>query len=104
MKKTIRGKLVAVSDGVYTNYVFQNLMVPEDSFERYITVTKCPNWEPIDIKLHDIGFLEYEFVQAGENYINADSGKTEQYKYTTNYFMKFIKEEDKKEDKVKFRF
>ncbi len=43
MKQTIRGKLVAIQDGVYMNYVFQNLDETENSELRYITVTKCPN-------------------------------------------------------------
>ena len=43
MKTTIRGKLVAKLDEQYTTMVFQNLDEPNDSFLRYITVTKLPN-------------------------------------------------------------
>lgn len=43
MKITVRAKLVAVQEGVYTNYVFQNLEENDNSRYRYITVTKCPN-------------------------------------------------------------
>lgn len=42
-KTTVRGKIVAIQEGVYSNYVFQNLDEQESSEFRYITVTKCPN-------------------------------------------------------------
>lgn len=38
-----QGKLVAIQNGIYTNYVFKNLDEIENSELRYITVTKCPN-------------------------------------------------------------
>ena len=43
MKETIRGQLVAIQDGIYTNYVFKNLDESENSELRYITVRRCPN-------------------------------------------------------------
>lgn len=43
MKTTLKAKLVAIQDGFYTNFVFQNLDEEENSIERYVTVTKCPN-------------------------------------------------------------
>lgn len=43
MKFTIRAKIVAIQDGCYSNYVFQNLDLKENDEYRYITITKCPN-------------------------------------------------------------
>ena len=43
MQNTIRSKLVAKQDGVYKNYVFQNLDQENNSIFKYITVTLCPN-------------------------------------------------------------
>lgn len=92
MKETINAKLVAIQDGVYTNYVFKNLDSKDDLNNKYITVTRCPNWQYSDrLFIGDCGFLEYEFVEAGEKYIDAFSGTEEQYKYTANYFINFIK-------------
>lgn len=43
MRNTIKGKLVAKQDGVYKNYVFQNLDQADNSIFKYVTVTECPN-------------------------------------------------------------
>jgi hypothetical protein len=43
MRHTIKAQLVAIQQGLYTNYVFKNLDEAENSFIRYVTVTKCPN-------------------------------------------------------------
>ena len=60
MKETIRGQLVAIQDGIYTNYVFKNLDESENSELRYITVTRCPNWQYNDVlSIGDIGFIMY---------------------------------------------
>lgn len=78
---------------MYTNYVFQNLEMQEISIYRYVTVTKCPNWQFSNkIKIGDIGFLEYEYAEAGEEYFDRTSNSKKQYSYTSNYFMNFIKE------------
>ena len=100
MKETIRAKLVAVQDGVYTNYVFKNLEEAENSKFRYITATKCPNWQYTNkIYIGDEGFLEYEYAQAGDSYYDLSTDSIQQYKYTSNYFMNFVKEE--KRDNIK---
>lgn len=43
MRNTILAKLVATQDGIYKNYVFQNLDQADNSIFKYITVTMCPN-------------------------------------------------------------
>ena len=93
MKTTIKAELVAVQDDLYTNYVFKNLDELDKSVFRYITVTRCPNWQSIGtIRIGDVGYLEYEFAEAGQDYYDKTSGSTQQYKYTAYYFMNFIKQ------------
>lgn len=95
---------MAIQDGFYTTYVFKNLSVEESSEIRYIAVVKCPNWQYTDIiKVGDIGFINYEFVNSGEEYIDRDTGEVKTYKYTGNYFMNFIKEQMKDNTK-EFKF
>ena len=104
MKETIRAKLVAVQEGVYTNYVFKNLEEAENSKFRYITATKCPNWQYNNkIYIGDEGFLEYEYAQAGDSYYDLSTDSIQQYKYTSNYFMNFVKEE-KRDNTKEFNF
>ena len=100
MINTILGKLVAKQDDVYKNYVFQNLDQADNSLFKYTTVTICPNWQYNEnIKIGDIGFVEYDLVEAGEEYFKRDCGETRQYNFSTYYFINFIpkKEEINKE-------
>lgn len=93
MKTTIKAQLVAVQKDIYTNYVFKNLDEIENSEERYKTVTKCPNWQGSNnMLIGDVGYLTYEFAEAGTSYFDISSNETRQYNYTANYFMNFIKE------------
>lgn len=103
MRNTILSKLVAKQDGIYKNYVFQNLDMPENSIFKYITVTICPNWQVNEvIKIGDVGFLEYDFVEAGEDYFERASQITKQYNYSTNYFMNFIRQKEEINKDYKF--
>lgn len=104
MKQTIRGELVALQEGIYINYVFKNLDVKENDELRYLTLTRCPNWQYFkDIKIHDRGFVSYEYVEAGEKYLELTSNTEKTYKYTAYYFMNFVPE--KEEDNIKeFKF
>lgn len=40
---TVKCQLVAKQENMYTRYVFKNLDEPEDSFDRYIMITRLPN-------------------------------------------------------------
>ena len=105
MKETIRGQLVAIQDGIYTNYVFKNLDESENSELRYITVTRCPNWQYNDVlSIGDEGFIVYEFAESGQNYIDNSTGEIKKYRYTANYFMNFIKEQIIKDNTKEFNF
>ena len=95
MKNTIKAKLVARQDGLYSNYVFQNLDEEEQSELRYITVTKCPNWQFFEtLNFGDVGFLEYEYAEAGDKYYDKSTDSIQSYKHTALYFINFIKEKE----------
>lgn len=103
-RRTILCKLVAKQEGQYVQYVFQNLEEAENSFDRYINITQCPNWQlPAEIKKGMTGFLTFEPAEAGEVYTNHN-GETDTYKYTGNYFINFVKDnlEDNNEKEFKF--
>ena len=102
MRTTFHGKLVASRDDFYTLYVFQNLDEPNNSLMRYITVTKPPNWSGRLPEDGDVGFVECEDVDAGDEYYKRDSGNKETYKYTQCYFLNFIKDKDKIDNNFKF--
>ena len=66
---TVLVELVAKREGQYTNYVFKNLDEPENSWDRYIQVTRLPNWECYEkMDLGVQGFLTFEPVEAGAKY------------------------------------
>jgi hypothetical protein len=50
----------------------------------------------------DTGFVECEYVDAGDEYYKRDSGNKETYKYTQCYFLNFIKDKDKLDNNFKF--
>ncbi len=102
MKVTFHGKLVASREELYTLYVFQNLDEPNNSLMRYITVTRPPNWSNANPDIGDIGYIECEYVDAGDEYYKRDSGNKETYKYTQCYFLNFIKDKDKVDNNFKF--
>lgn len=82
-------KLLAVREGTYSTYVFQNL---DDN--TYIMCTRLPNWQVPEIQLGDIGFLEYQFVKSGEEYFDIATQATKYYLYSNVYFINFIQKTD----------
>lgn len=78
--------------------VFQNLDEPNNSILRYVTVTKLPNWTGSIPDIGDTGFLECEYVNAGDEYYQRNTGSKEVYKYTQCYFLNFIKDKEKIEN------
>lgn len=95
MKTTLHAKLIAKQDNIYKLLVFQNLDEKESSMLRYITTVKLPNWNGVEPEIGDCGFLECEYVDAGDEYYQRNTGSKEQYKYTNCYFLSFIKEKEK---------
>ena len=99
MKTTFRGKLVAERQDFYTLFVFQNLDEPDNSLMRYVTTTKPPNWNGSDPEVGDVGFVECEYVNAGDEYYHRNTGNKDTYNYTLCYFLNFVKEKEKIENK-----
>lgn len=85
MSKIELVQLLAVREGSYSVYVFQNV----DSKE-YIMCTRLPNWQTPNISIGDKGFLEYECVRAGESYFDVKTGQTTHYQYSNVYFINFV--------------
>lgn len=83
----IKARLVAEeADGAYTTCVFQDLIDPN----RFIMMTRVPNWQGTRPTLLQEGFLEYKFVNAGDKYYHTDLGREVSYQYTNHYFVNFV--------------
>jgi len=99
MRTTFKGEIVAIQPGQYTLYVFKNLDEPNNSLLRYFTVTKLPNWDVTSLDIGDIGFVECDYVNAGDKYYQSSTGNMETYNYTVCYLLHFIKETPKVKQK-----
>lgn len=78
-------ELLAIREGEYTMYVFQNIET-----QKYIMCTRLPNWQVPEVNIGDIGFLEYQIVKAGESYYNPGTEISVLYKYSNVYFINFV--------------
>lgn len=90
MRATFYGEIVAIDPGLYTNYVLKNLDEPNNSLLRYVTATRLPNWDGKFPQLGDVGYIECEYVNAGEHYYKRTTGETDIYAYTACYFIRFV--------------
>lgn len=96
MFHTYKCKLVAIQDGQYMVYVFENLDEESTSERKYITCVRLPNWSYNDtIEIGEEGFLQCEFVTAGKTYYCVKTGEELPYQYSNCYFMNFIKIKEK---------
>ena len=94
---TIYGQLVASENDLmgYITYVFKSLENNVPFGNRYLMLTRCPNWDAKDIEIGDIGYVTYNYVEAGkDNWYCPDTGQFIPYNYTNIYFVKFVKELD----------
>ena len=82
-------KLLAVREGAYTVYVFRSILT-----DKYIMCTRLPNWQSPKININDEGFLQYQIVQAGEEYFNPLTQEKIRYNYSNVYFNNFVKRSD----------
>lgn len=103
MIKTIHAKLKTKQEGQYTLYVFDDLEQPLDSIDKYITVVRLPNWTSKLPDIDECGYLQFEIVNSGEKYYRRDTGEICLYNYTNNYFINFIPENEKINNK-EFKF
>lgn len=103
MRTTLLGTVVAIQPGQYTNYVFKNLDERPNSLLRYFTVTRPPNWNCKNLQIGDTGYVECEYVNAGDVYYKVSTGNKEQYNYTVCYLINFIeKQEEIKQKEFNF--
>ena len=73
----------------YSTYVFKCLDEEILKHTKYVMLTRLPNWEHRDIKLGEIGYIDFINVKAGvDTWFNGTS--LEYYKYDGIYFMKFV--------------
>lgn len=103
MRATYYGRVVAFQDGQYKQMVVQNLDEPENSWDRYIMLTICPNWMGQIPKINDVGYFEFEEVSAGEKYYCRETGEESIYSYSGVYFFNFIPMNNTEEQK-EFKF
>lgn len=94
MRVTVHCKLVTQQDDFYTTYIFQNLDESNNSLLRYISAVKPPNWNGTSPEIGDSGFVELEYVDAGDEYYQRNTGNKETYRYTQCYFLNFIKDKE----------
>ena len=104
MRTTYHGRVVAFQDGQYKQIVVQNLDEPENSWDRYVMLTICPNWQGSIPKIEEQGFFEFEEVQGGEKYYNRSTGTENIYQYSGVYFMGFVPEPQITESQKEFKF
>ena len=93
--QTIKCKLVALTQGTYTIYVFEDINKDFTDIAKYIMCTRVPNWNPTDEpNLNDIGYLQFKYVNSGDQYFRSATETMEYYKNTAFYFINFIKEKE----------
>lgn len=81
-------QLLAIREAVYTLYVFEELSSGE-----YIICTRLPNWQVPEINIGDKGYLQYQDVNAGDEYVTPNGDKV-QYRYSNVYFINFVSKSD----------
>lgn len=95
MRTTFLGELVAKQPGQYTLYVFKNLDQGNNSLLRYFTVTQTPNWNIPPLELGATGYVECDYVNAGDQYYQVSTGEQQTYNYTVCYLLNFIEQQPK---------
>lgn len=76
----------------YTTYVFRRLGIcdPEDE---YIMCTKFPNWLTPPIEIGEVGYLDVDYIYAGDS--TWFNGKEKvPYRYNMVQFKRFIVEKE----------
>ena len=101
---TIKCKVLIAEDWQYLTYVVEDLNRDFADDFKYITVVRPPGWDPIDIKVGDVGYLQMQSIIGGKSqWLNKSTKDLEIYKYSTTYLLHFYKEKDICEQK-KFSF
>ena len=94
---TVKCKLVAKEVDLldYQTLVFQLLEKNCPFGHSYCMVTVFPNWESRIPDENEIGYLTYDFVEAGiDTFYDRCSDSIMKYKFTNLVFKKFVKKLD----------
>jgi hypothetical protein len=92
---TIYCKILVIQEGQYSEIVVEDLNRDYTDDLKYVTVVKLPYWENPQFTMGDKGYLEFQSVKSGETqYFSRNEKDFEYYKYSNNYFIRFIKEKD----------
>ena len=58
---------------------------------RYLTCTRFPNWDDIQLRIGDKGYLNYRDIKEGVDlWYNDADGNMVPYKYSFTQYIKFI--------------
>ena len=104
MLLTIKCKILIIQNAQYSHIIVDDLNRNADDELKYVDVVLLPNWEPQEIQVGDVGFLQFESVTGGETkYKNRNTNEDCIYAYSNNYFIRFTKEIEKcEQEKYKF--
>jgi hypothetical protein len=101
---TIKCKVLIVEHWQYLTLVVEDLNRETTDDFKYVTIVRPPGWDPINIQVGDVGFMQIQSVIGGKTrWINKETKELETYKYTSTYLLNFYKEKDICEQK-KFNF
>lgn len=78
--------------GGYITYIFENLESTSWT-NKYILVTRYPNWEDSFPNIGDVGYITYSEIICGEEYFNTRTQKYEKYQSTHFRYDKFLIEQ-----------
>jgi len=94
-RMTILGKLVASESDTlgYITYVFECLDSDVAKETRYIMCTRFPNWDHREIKIGEVGYLNFFEIRAGIDKW-FDGNKMIPYNYNNIQFIKFIEKKE----------
>lgn len=100
---TIYSKILVIRSNQYSEIVVEDLNREYTDDLKYLMVVKLPNWESESFDVGDVGYLQFQPVKSGEQFLDRNKQDYEVYKYTNNYFINFFKEQDLCKQK-KFKF
>lgn len=84
----------------YCTLVFKNLENNPPFGKSYIMVVVFPNWQSRIPEEEEVGYLNYEEVNAGDSYFNIQTQCMEKYNYSNLIFKKFVKEDNSKKENI----
>ena len=104
LSRVVKAELIAQETDVfgYTTYVFK-LVDEEDRYGfKYVMCTRWPNWNHRELKNGEVGFLHFTEIIAGkDSWFNGSTYIP--YRYSNLQFDRFIIEQDKYNNKHKFK-